>query len=241
MIVEHHLSKTAWEDFDSKIRGLIESRGCRRVCEIGAGANPLLPLSYINEHHLEYALLDVSAEELQKAPDGYRKIVCDITSINVESEVGGTFDLIFSKMLAEHVPDGEVFHRNVYLLLSERGTAFHFFPTLYAPPFVLNKFLPEDVAYRIVDALHGKGSRKKEGRHAKFPAYYSWCLGPSRTQYNRFSSLGYVIRRYTAFYGHDGYYHRVKAVQRLHVSLAAVLCRLRLSALSSYAWVELEK
>ena len=46
-------------------------------------------------------------------------------------------------MLAEHVPDGYRFHSNLFELLKPGGVAFHFMPTLYSPPFVINRLLPE--------------------------------------------------------------------------------------------------
>ena len=48
-------------------------------------------------------IIDISAKELAKAPAGYRKRVLDVTQPLTGKE--GTYDLVFSKMLAEHVSD----------------------------------------------------------------------------------------------------------------------------------------
>ncbi len=91
----------AWEGFSAYIESLIETRGLRRVCDIGGGANPLLGPDYIRANGLSYSVLDISQGELDKSPPAYDKIRADITGTDLE--VDRSFDLVFSKMLAEHV------------------------------------------------------------------------------------------------------------------------------------------
>jgi len=73
---------------------------------------------------LEYTILDLSLEELTKAPDGYNKIQADITDPYLSLD--GKYDLVYSRFLAEHVPSGLNFHRNVLNLLRKGGM--HFIP-----------------------------------------------------------------------------------------------------------------
>ncbi len=114
-------SQDAWHGFPETIRGPI--RACRslRIAEIGAGANPTLPLDYVQAQGLDYTLIDISEAELAKAPDGYRKVVADAGSPGLT--LPDLFDFIFSNMLAEHVVDAEQFHRNVFGLLRPGGLA----------------------------------------------------------------------------------------------------------------------
>ena len=237
MNLEYRHAGEAWKHLTRHLEELILDRGARRVLEVGGGANPTLPVEFAVRHGLEYTVLDVSIDELDKAPPGYLKVQADITSPTLK--LTGGYDLVFSRMLAEHVRDGEIFHRNVYALLARRGAAFHFFPTLYAPPFVVNRLLPERLAEIVLHTL--QPGRVRQGQHAKFPAYYSWCRGPTPGQIRRFERLGYVVHEYIGFYGHDPYYSKVRILAKAHRALSNWLVRHPMPWLTSFAYVTLLK
>src|SRR5579862_8879641 len=148
----------------------------RRVCDIGGGANPRLSLECIRELGLDYTVLDISEAELSKAPPGYCKVHADIADANLGIE--NQFDFVVSRMVAEHVSNARVFHRNVFAMLAPGGTAIHIFPTLFTLPFTVNKLLPEPLSEKILLAL--KPYRTRDGKVGKFPARYEWCYGPTR-------------------------------------------------------------
>jgi hypothetical protein len=235
--IQYGLTDDAWNGFEQKVKELVVSRRVKAVCEIGGGANPALPLDFVQAHGIDYVIIDISAAELEKAPHGYRTRVQDVTGVLVGEQ--GTYDLVFSKMLAEHVRDVQAFHRNMHALLKPGGLAFHFFPTLYALPYVLNYLLPERFAYLMLGAF--QPGRERTGKLGKFPAYYRWCRGPSVRQFARFESVGFRVRSYTGFFGHPGYYAKFPLIERAHRALARWLCRLRLSCLTSFAYVLLER
>ena len=241
MSVRYDLHQHAWEGFQTQLERLASAPGVRRVCEIGGGANPALPLSFVRAHGLEYTVLDISAEELAKAPEGYVKVRADITAEGLR--LPGGYDLAFSKMLAEHVASGETFHRNVLNLLRPGGRAFHFFPTLYALPFAVNRALPEGLGGRLLGRL--QGGRERAGRQAKFKAYYDWCRGPGRTQLARLEALGYEVVEYVGFFGYAGYFRKLPWLERAHARLnghvAAWLTRHPVNALTSYAHMLVER
>ena len=85
-------SHEAWHRFPETVRSLIIKSGAVKVAELGAGANPTLPLGYIQECGLEYTLIDISEAELIKAPEGYQKIVADVGSN--QFKVNKQFDII---------------------------------------------------------------------------------------------------------------------------------------------------
>lgn len=234
-VVTYGRSDEAWEGFESYIKTLITTRNLRSVCDIGAGANPLLDREFIEAHELDYTILDISDAELAKAPGEYHKVVADIASRNFP--VSRTFDIVVSKMLAEHVRDGERFHRNVLSILNDDGLAVHFFPTLYSFPFVVNWLVPERAAHALYRAL----AARDPYQNGKFPAYYRWCRGPTRAQIERLSALGYDVVEYRGYFGHARYYTKLGPLGRLHAVKTDYLVRNPNPHFTSYAQMVLSK
>lgn len=224
--------RRAVDGFEGRVRDLIAANGHRRVCDIGGGRTPLLWPREVGELGLEYTLLDVSRDELERGPEGHHRLCMDITK-PLEASVLERFDLIFSKFVAEHVPDGEAMHRNIYAMLRPGGHAFHLFPTLFHPAFVVNRLLPHRLMGRVRDLLAGAS-------YPKFPAVYSWCYGPSPRRIAAFRAIGFEIEEYTGFYG-TPYLARVPVIGELDARLNAVLARRRSRHLTSYACVLLRK
>lgn len=233
--IRHALSSEAWNGFKQLIRdhGLA---GQRSWCEVGGGANPLFSEQEAQSLDVNYAILDVSAEELAKAPDSVQKIQADAAKSDLQ--LGKHFDLIFSKMLVEHVRDARTFHQNIFEHLQPGGVAIHFFPTLWALPFVVNWLLPDGLSRQLLSLIAPRNTYQQ----GKFPAYYQWCRGPTAGQVARFQDLGYEVLEYHAYYGHGAYYRRVPWIRRLHSTLARFLAdRTQLAQLSSFAIVILKK
>lgn len=228
--------KSAHEDFRAAVRAEATRPGVRRVCEIGGGANPLLPLSFVEEHGLEYTLLDISAAELAKAPDGYRKVQADITATALDLD--GGYDLMFSFQLAEHVRSGRALHQNVARSLAKGGRAVHYFPTLFALPLTVNWILPEALIAPIFVAVFPH--RRSSGRVGKFPAYYDWCFGPSERQVRRFESVGFEVEDYVGYFGHS-YYDSFPPVKRAAEVAWDALAAHPVAAFTSCAMVTLSR
>lgn len=234
--IRYALSSEAWGSFEPGLLQLIQERGLRRIVEIGGGANPMIPIEDVHRLGLDYTVLDISEVELAKAPAGYRTVCADIASADLALD--GTYDLAFSRMLAEHVRHGEYLHRNIARLLRPGGHALHFFPTLWAPPFVINRLIPERLSDRLLALLNPDRDRHQFG---KFPAYYDWCRGPTRAQIKRFEGLGYSVAAYDGYYGHGQYYRHIPGLKSLHLAWCRFLSRHPLPALTSFAIVHLIK
>jgi SAM-dependent methyltransferase len=210
--------------------------GARRICDVGGGASPALRLARIEKEGLDYVVFDVSGGELQEAPEGYETFegsILDDAAVAALLERHGPFDLVVTRWAAEHMPDGRHFHANVYRLLAPGGRAVHIFPTLYALPFLVNRLLPDRTSWALLLKAY-------EGRTKKFPAYYSWCRGPSARQLARLRSVGYEIERYVGFYGH-GFYTAVEPVAALHRRIVRWLVGHPVPALTSFAVVVLRR
>lgn len=234
--VSYRLAGDEWRAFDEYIHQLMVRNASRKVCDVGGGANPIgVPATVADQ--VEYTLLDISESELAKAPESYRKVVADIAGT---AKLGqGGFDLVFSKMLAEHVSDGRRLHANIFEMLAPGGMAVHLFPTLYAFPFLVNWMIPEALALSLLKKI--SPARMAAGRYDKFPAHYSWTFGPTRKQIERLESLGYEVVEYLGMFGHAGYYERVPPVRKLHMAQARWLVNHPIPALTSYARVTLRK
>ena len=205
------------------------------VYELGGGAYPLLSPSLIADKGLEYVVVDVSAEQLDLAPDRYTKLHADLGRSDFVPPQ--TADLVLSRWFLEHVRDPATLHRNVLAMLRPGGRAVHYFTTLYSLPFVLNRILPDPVSIRLV-RLAEPG--RLESGHGKFPAHYRWCRGPTKRQLRRFREIGFELDSYTAYLGHY-YLDRIGPAQRAEDRLAAFLARRHAAWATSYALVELRK
>lgn len=233
------VSRDALEGFPAAVRRLASS-GVTKVCEIGGGANPSLPPEFLAQHGLDYTVLDISADELAKAPAVYRKVQGDIAAPNLDAGTG--YDLVFSQWCAEHVSSGRRMHENVWNMLAPGGRAIHLFPTLYSAPFVVNRLVPETLSAKVLHWL--QPHRAPEGSHGKFPARYYWCRGPMKSQLKRFESLGFEIEEYAGFFGHSGdvaydtgYWNRVPPICKLHELRCRLMTRYPVAALTSVAYV----
>lgn len=233
--ITYALTRDAWGAYAALLQELTIKYRCRSVCDVGGGANPELSLDFIRVHQLVYTLIDISQPELDKAPADYRKMVLDIAAPQVD--IPYHFDLIFTRMLAEHVVDGRQMHHNICRLLNPGGLSVHFFPTLYALPFVVNKLVSDRLATGLLELISPRGHH----RLSKFPARYDWCFGLTKAMLTMLEESGFQILEFRALYGHEGYYRRLPLVRRIDALFSAHLMRHPNPYLTSYAQLVLKK
>ena len=201
-------------DFTRRLRERLADLDGGKVCELGGGANPSLETEFLDEHRLGCLVVDISETELAKAPPGYSTLVADVSSSAFTADGHrGAYDVVFSRVVAEHVTDARQFHANVRGLLKPGGIAMHFFPTLWWPPFVVNRVLPEELAERVL--LMSQPWREKSGKAGKFPAYYRWCRGPTGGQLAKLMSAGFAVEHCVAYFG-EPTHTPGKALRRLN-------------------------
>lgn len=218
-----------WERARQWITDIIHRFGSVDVLEVGSGANPTLDTESVSSRALGYTANDVSATELNKASEVYKRWVFDFSTSNVPVDMQGRFDLVFSRMVNEHISDGQKYHANILKVLRPGGVSAHCFSTLYSFPFTVNRLLPEFAS----DALLNIFMPRDKCKLGKFRAYYSWSRGPSASMLNRFDSLGYEVLDYRGYFGH-AYYHRIPALHRLEAAKARWLLSHPMAPLCSY-------
>lgn len=235
---EYLLTAEVGHPFIDIVRRVIEQHHLRAVCDVGGGANPVLPRADIERFGLSYLVVDASARELRKTPPEYDTLHHDVVAAGADLGAG-RFDLVLSKFVAEHIADPARFHAVIRRALRPGGFAAHFFPTLPSPPFVVNRLLGGRESGRLVDVLQPR-VRDPAGPLGKFPAYYRWCVGPTRRQQQRLAAAGYEIVDYVVLVGHR-YYARFPVAQRAADAVSRRLVGLRRPFLATYACVVLRR
>jgi SAM-dependent methyltransferase len=220
--------------YRAEVRRIIDD-GAKRICDVGGGAKPVVGLPRVQERGLDYVVLDASSAQLDRTDSGYERRLGSILDADVVNELirdKGPFDAIVSHFVAEHISDGQRFHEQVFDMLRPGGRALHYFPTLYAPPFVVNRVLDSRTSAAIALRLFNKRN--------KFPAQYSWCRGPSRRQLAMLEAIGYSIDRYVGYFGHS-FYVRIKPLHAVHEALTARLLEHPRASATSFALVVLRR
>lgn len=226
-----------WDKAQDHFKSLLVEHRCKRILEVGSGANPTLPPEFVQAGGYSYVTSDVSPKELEKANAVFERLVLDMSAETVDPTLIGSFDCILSRMVGEHVSDGFQYHKNIYKLLRPGGISAHCFSTLWALPFIANRMLPES-AGGILQSTFGP---RDQYRSAKFKAYYSWSRGPSRMMVKRFEQLGFEIIRYTGYFGHRYYAERLPWLHELEMLKTRVLLKHPFPQLCSYATLVLRK
>lgn len=228
----HHL----WQDFEQRLAELVRTTGAVAVGELGGGANPTVSLVEKVGRPLDMTILDISAEELARTPTEFETLCVDLCA--EEPPVRERFDLVFSRMLCEHVWPGRSFHRNCFAALRPGGHAVHFFPSATALPFALNRILPSGFSERLLELFFP--ARRRGGIHGKFPARYSWCFGPTPAQLGRFRSVGFEVVSCDVGIGH-GYYDRIPPLRALEAAKATWVLKHPSPWLAAYVVVVLRR
>jgi SAM-dependent methyltransferase len=226
MLPDNHRD-SAYRQYKSIVTALAANR---RLLEIGAGRRPFLTHEEIEERNINYTANDLMESELDLIPFPVEKAVFDGCG-EIPSACAGRFDVICSKMVQEHVSNGEKFYRNIRKLLSDGGIALNFHPTLYSPPFLINRTFPEHLTRTVLRFFKPE---RNGGNIPKFPATYELCYS-SDTTANIIRKVGFSAVYIIPFYHHE-YFAGIPGLRALDDALSAWARRRDVRALSSYAY-----
>jgi SAM-dependent methyltransferase len=225
-----------WQAYDELVVDLARREGALSVAELGGGANPMVGDADKWGFAQQRVVVDISADELAKADGDVQTRVADLSQPIEDGH--NAYDLVFSKMLCEHLPDARVFHENCFKLLRPGGLSVHFFPTLYTLPFVINRLVPEDLTRSLLRKV--QPGRLEDPKLQKFPAYYRWCTGPTRRAVKRYESVGFEVEAWNAAFGHL-YYQRIPLLNSAERAKTSFLLQHPVPLLTSFATVILRK
>lgn len=227
------LSPWAWQNFHRTVTSAIDYFGARTVLEVGGGRAPMLPLDEIGRLGVDYVVNDVAQRELDLAPAGYEHKLClDISREQPDIEC----DLIFSRMVHEHIPDNARNLRHQLAMLRPGGIIIHFHPVLYSIPFFLNWVLPEDVGVRLLRQFQ---SNRTDTGIPKFPARYDWCHATQR-QHAQILELGFAECHLQAFYGHS-YFRKIPGAQSIVRGVSKMLAAGDIRRFATYCFTMARK
>jgi 2-polyprenyl-3-methyl-5-hydroxy-6-metoxy-1,4-benzoquinol methylase len=228
----------AWDNYRAVVLALAQARRAKRrqdetvrMLEIGGGRGPLLRPAEAAAAGIAVTVNDIDARELSLGPAEFDKAQFDIAGVT-PSELLGRFDLIVSRMVMEHVADGRKAWTNMAALLAPGGIAMAFHPTLYAPPFVVNRLFPEALTARVL-RLFFPG--RHDGDYPKFPARYELCV----TNLSRIAPIlkdcGFSEVLIAPIWGH-GYFRHIPLLREMDAALQRLAEARDWRWLSTYAF-----
>ena len=227
----------AWANYERVVRELATRLGAKRLLEVGGGRDPLFTIPEIERLGVEVTVNDIAPGELAVLPKTYKTACFDVAGdLTPVADRRGQFDLAFSRMVFEHVADGQKAWSNLYEMLSPGGVGLSFMPTLYTLPFVVNLLLPDKLAASIVKALF---ANRTDDEDPVFPARYSWCFTDERLT-RMLTDIGYREVVVMPFYGHS-YYQSFPLVRDVNAWVTKLARRNDWRAISSYAYVAVRK
>ena len=228
----------AWDNYKRVVRHLSTHFAAHRLIEIGGGRDPLFDRAEIGDLSAEMTINDIAAGELAALPGGYDTACFDVAGdVSSITHLCNSFDLAFSRMVFEHVADGQRAWSNLYELLTPGGIGLAFVPTLYAVPFVLNWLLPDKLAASIVKLIY---RHRTDMDDPIFPARYSWCFADAARLRAMLTAIGYRDVVVIPFYGH-GYYRYFPIVRDLHKRFTQVARHRDWRMLASFAYIAARK
>jgi 2-polyprenyl-3-methyl-5-hydroxy-6-metoxy-1,4-benzoquinol methylase len=187
-----------------------------RILDVGGGKEPAISLSLKQRLGLHIVGLDISEAELAQAPIGSYDavLVGDVATVSIP----GTYDLIFSRAVLEHVADPRAAIRNLARSLAPGGTMAHYMPCRNAPFAVLNRWLGNQSARRLLFAIF-----PEKANGSGFRAYYRDCTPTRLARIGQEQGLN--VGQITPYYNSDytSFFAPVYTIETLRQALMGSL------------------
>jgi len=122
-------------------------------------------------------------------------------------------------------------------VLAPGGVALAFFPTLYAPPFIINRLIPESLSARILRLFFPD---RHEGVQPKFPALYGHCRGGDHVLGRVFGKIGFRESLVVPFWNH-GYFRAIPGLREIDRAFQNLARRRNWRAFTTYVYAVARK
>lgn len=156
--------------WDQRFRARLEAelRPAVRILDVGGGAQPSLSPDRRPED-CEYVGMDISSEELRKAPPGSydEQLAADV--VQFQPQLEGRFDLVVSWFVLEHVAPLDVALDNMRRYLKPGGVLIAQLAGGRSPSGLINRVVPHSLAKTILKNLLAEDPERV------FPAHYDRC------------------------------------------------------------------
>jgi SAM-dependent methyltransferase len=229
----------AWDEYRPLALELARmQRGARRrsgervrMLEIGGGRGPMFTPAQAEAAGIALTVNDIDAHELAMAPAEHEKAHFDIAD-DIDPALRGSFDLIVSRMVMEHVRDARRAWANMAALLAPGGVVMAFHPTLYAPPFLINLMLPEALTARVLRIFF---PNRHDEDYPKFPARYDLCYADPRRVGPVLKACGFSEILIAPIWGH-GYFRSLPGLRELDATTQRLAEAREWRSLCTYAF-----
>lgn len=238
-LAQHRNAPWAWENYLATVRDVISGLDGPSVLEIGGGRFPALTREEMSAlGGGTYTTNDISERELSLAPDWVERAHFDIQTPDVEviEQYRDKYDIAFSRMVMEHVPNYLRAYRNIHTVLRDGGISIAFHPVLYSVPFVLNWLIPEQASRRLLTLMF---PHRTDAGTPKFPAVYSGCRISAAVRRN-LKDIGFRNVWQLPFYGHT-YYSRMPGIRDVHAKISETLAASNTTVFATYAYTIVQK
>ncbi|MCE4225123.1 class I SAM-dependent methyltransferase [Methylobacterium sp. C25] len=231
-------AEDAWTSLKPSLERVIAEAKVRRVLEIGGGRHPFFTVADSKRLGFDLTVNDLDAEELSHAPGEFGRLVLDIAAdLDGSGVERGVYDLIFSRMVFEHVRDAEKAWSNVHTLLAPGGIGFAFVPTLFSPPFVINRAMPEALTSRVLRLIDRS---RNPDEIPKFPAFYQACRASETALAPMLTRIGFREVCVVPFFG-TPYFPAVPVLKHLASAFDRWVERRDWRIFASYAYIVARK
>lgn len=152
--------------FEQAVRAQL--RPGQRILDLGSGAKPFLAPDE-RPAGVHYAGLDISAEELEKAPEGSYDAGYVADAVQRREDLVDSFDLVISYQVLEHVKPLAAVLENMRAYLVPGGTMVSKFSGTFSIFGLVNRVIPHRVSVWALHRFLGDDPERV------FPAYYDRC------------------------------------------------------------------
>lgn len=189
----------------------------RRILDIGGGKKCFVADFKDPDQDPSIVAIDIAEEELKRNTQIADRVVGDVTRELPFAE--GSFDVITSRSLLEHLSDTQGFFRHAFGVMRPGGSFIHLCPGKFAPFALCNQLLPNRVAQQLLYFFHPSFQAE-----CGFKAYYdgTYCSAMKR----KLERAGFVDIQI-----HLRYYQSIYFNFFLPFYLASVIYDLAVSAL----------